>query len=317
MQTVKDLLDFSFDAESKDARKWAEKFSADRVRKVSQDTHKAIRKIIVDSIRQKVPPRDSALLIREVVGMTNPQRAAMLHYADNLSPSLSPGAMEKALQRFRKKMIRRRAITIARTEVIDSLSAGMEQSWVQAKEKNLLGKNAKKKWLATSFGACAICRALAMEEAIPFGDDFAALLAPQSLKPIKRPTAHPNCRCALVPVPGTGGMMFPSAAPTQSIAELDSKWMDTLLTRKVGGAKAMSEAAANSVYRELGLEVPDSVVRVGSDGKTYFVSEWLDDLEGTLGNLGMTAADANKILDGFVADVFTTNWDAVGRRKGS
>ena len=76
--------------------------------------------------------------------------------------------------------------------------------------------------------------------------------------------------------------------------------------------QAMSEAAANSVYRKLGLEVPDSVVRVGNDGKTYFVSEWLDNLEGTLGNLGMTAADANKILDGFVADVFTMNWDAVG-----
>ena len=342
-----------FDAKSLEAKAWAEKFAADRVKKVSAETRKALKEIIVDSIKQKIPPRDSALLIRGVVGMSAPQAMAAAKYFNGLTDTMmtpsvlaaggtglskANSARAKAFDRYRKKLIRRRSITIARTEVIDSLSAGMEQSWVQAKDKNLLGKNAKKKWLATSFGACPICRALAMEEPVPLDGSFNATLAPNSLKPIKRPTAHPNCRCALIPVPGAGGLMFPTAAPTQATALSESAWMDALLTKKVGGAKgsnlggvfedakgskyyvkeyknpqqAMSEAAANSVYRELGLEVPDSIVRVGSDGKTYFISKWMDDLEGTLGNLGMTAADANKILDGFVADVFTMNWDAVG-----
>lgn len=331
-------FDFGFNAKSREAQAWAKKFSANRVRKVSEDTLKAIRKIIVDSIHQGVPPLVAAKQIRNVVGMTAPQALAAKKYEDGLSPNLSSAAKAKSVSRLRKKYIRRRAIMIARTEVIDSLAAGMEQSWGQAQKKKLLGKNAKKKWLATSFGACAICRSLANEEPVPLHGNFFATLAPPSLKPISRPTAHPNCRCALIPVPGTGGMMFPAAAAPPSGALSEAAWMDTLLTKKVGGAKgsnlggvyedakgakhyvkeyknpqqAMSEAAANSVYRELGLEVPESFVRVGSDGKTYFVSKWMDDMEGTLGNLGMTAADANKILDGFVADVFTMNWDAVG-----
>lgn len=332
-----DPVSFGFNAKSRKAQAWAKKFAGDRIRKVDAETKLAVRQIVVDSIHKGIPPKDAAKQIRSVVGMNRPQAKAWQKYYQGLSPNLSPGAKSKAGDRLRKKYIRRRAMTIARTEVIDSLSAGTEQAWTQAQKKNLLGKNAKKKWLATSFGACAICRSLAMEEAVPLNKNFKATIAPFSLKPISRPTAHPNCRCALIPVPGTGGSMFPGGAGVVS-AVSEAAWMDSLLSKKVGGQKgsnlgglyedaqgkkhyvkeyknpqqAMTEAAANSVYRELGFEVPESFVRVGSDGKTYFVSKWIDDMEGTLGQIGMTAKDAEQILDGFVADVFTANWDAVG-----
>jgi len=104
-------------------------------------------------------------------------------------------------------MIRRRAITIARTEVIDSLSAGVEQAWTQAQGKGLLGKNAKKEWMTTPFGACNICRAL-NGQAVALHANFESVLGPLS-----RPTAHPNCRCGLAPVPGSGGALQPAALP--------------------------------------------------------------------------------------------------------
>ena len=326
---------FGFDAKSKSAQRWAAKFAGDRVRKVTDETKLAVRQAITASIAKGIPPRDAAKQIRQIVGMNRPQTIAWEHHQANLSPNLSAANKTKAGDRLRKKYIRRRAMTIARTEVIDSLSAGAEAAWGQAQKKNLLGTNAKKRWITVQIGACAICADLNGQER-ELGGAFESLLIPKGLaQPILRPTAHPNCRCGLVPVPGVGGIPALKTGPDPLTGPA---WMDSLLANKVGEAKgsnvggvfvdskgvkyyvkeysnptqAQTEAIANTLYRELGKDVPESFVRTGSDGKTYFVSKWIDGMKGTLQDLGMTADDAVKILDGFVADVFTANWDAVG-----
>lgn len=76
-------------------------------------------------------------------------------------------------------------------------------------------------------------------------------------------------------------------------------------------AQAHSEHLANQIYRALGLEAPESVVFTTSRGQTAYASTILPS-QGTIGKLGMTAADADAILDGVLADILTANWDAVG-----
>jgi len=198
---------FGFNAKSREAQRWAKEFVGERITTINTETKLAVRKIVVDSIREGIPPRDAAKQIREMVGLNRPQGLALRRYVQNLSPSLSPAAKAKAGIKLKNKMIRRRAITIARTEVIDSLSGGVEQAWVQAQQKGLLGSNAKKEWVTTPFGACAICRAL-NGQSVKITGMFSS-----EIGPLARPTAHPNCRCGIAPVPGVGGMMQPAGLP--------------------------------------------------------------------------------------------------------
>ena len=198
---------FGFNAKSREAQRWAKAYAGDRITNLNRETKINVRRMITESIRDGVPPRDSATLIREAVGLNRPQGIALRRYVRKLSPSLSTAAKAKAGIRLKKKMIRRRALTIARTETIDSLSAGVEQCWAQAQGKGLLGKHAKKEWVTTPFGACNICKEL-NGSSVPLHDNFQS-----GLGPLARPTAHPNCRCGLAPVPGGGGALQPAALP--------------------------------------------------------------------------------------------------------
>lgn len=76
--------------------------------------------------------------------------------------------------------------------------------------------------------------------------------------------------------------------------------------------QAYAEQLANKLYQKLGIAAPESWVIVTADGRTLYASRYLEGVKGTLGKVGLTANRANKVLDGFVADAFMANYDAVG-----
>ena len=76
-------------------------------------------------------------------------------------------------------------------------------------------------------------------------------------------------------------------------------------------AQAYGEAAANRIYDRLGLAVPESVLVRMKDGKLALATTKIS-IKGQLG-LEPTKAQAKQVLKGFVADVLTGNWDAVGQ----
>jgi hypothetical protein len=75
-------------------------------------------------------------------------------------------------------------------------------------------------------------------------------------------------------------------------------------------AQARGEVLANNLYRRLGIDAPESYT-FDYKGKLAHAAE-LVDIKGTVGSIGMTKKIADDVLDGFVADVLTANWDAVG-----
>ena len=238
-------VDFQFNAKSRDAQRWAKRYAGTRITNLNTETKLAVRKIVTDSIRDGVPPRDAAKQIREMVGLNRPQGIALRRYVGGLSPSLTTAAKEKAGIKLKNKMIRRRAIMIARTEVIDSLSGGVEKSWQQAQGKGLLGKNAKKEWVTTPVGACAVCRAL-NGQIVPLAKNFES-----DLGPLARPTAHPNCRCGIAPVPGVGGMLTPAATPPTATPRMPLT-ADGLIIRGADARRAIIKYAddPDSVYKK-------------------------------------------------------------------
>lgn len=76
-------------------------------------------------------------------------------------------------------------------------------------------------------------------------------------------------------------------------------------------AQAHGEHLANQIYRDLGLTAPDSMVFQRANGKTGYASVLFEGGQ-TIAEAGLTVARAEQILEGFVGDIMTANWDAVG-----
>ena len=200
-------ISFAFDGKNEEAQRAARKVASTLVAGVEDSTKKGIRQLIVRAIADGIPPYDAARLIKPMIGLNSVQQIDALNYRTELINSgLSQSAVDRKVNRYIQKALRRRAQTIARTEIMESLNAGQEASWNQAQSKGLLGADAKKKWITTSFGACPICKAL-NGEVVGVKQYFQSIIGP-----VLRPVAHPNCRCAVVPVPGKGVPAGPVSA---------------------------------------------------------------------------------------------------------
>ncbi len=74
-------------------------------------------------------------------------------------------------------------------------------------------------------------------------------------------------------------------------------------------AQANCENIANTLYRKIGLSAPESTV-FEKDGNIFYAHELVDGE--TLSKHGLTKPIANKILDGFAADILLGNRDVIG-----
>ena len=185
-------LGFAFNAKNREAQRIARDYGAAQIDLIDTETKQAVRTIIQWSIREGIAPRDAAKLIKKSVGLNRPQILALIDYDRRLPPEMPPAVRAKAVGKYRGTLVRRRALMIARTEVIDALNLGAEVAWKQAQGQGLLGTDAKKEWLTTPVGACNVCLAL-NGKSVKIGAQFPGGLS--------GPTAHPNCRCGLAPVP--------------------------------------------------------------------------------------------------------------------
>lgn len=196
------LTTFKFSERSREYRQRSRTYTAAQTEQISLETGAAASFLVRRSIRDRMPPREAAKLIKQSLGVNRPQAQSLRRFVRNLDPQLSVAARNKAIQKLIDKMIRRRALMIARTVVLDSLNQGVEESWHQAQAQGLLRKTAQKRWLISSVGACEICRAFAAGKTAEVNGYFETPSNfPQRLdSPLKHPTAHPNCRCTIVPV---------------------------------------------------------------------------------------------------------------------
>jgi len=167
--------------------------SALMVSRVTEQTRMAIRTIIGTSIESGITARESARLVRTIVGLGESQALAVANYRTRLLKA--GGTIEKsaaAVERYANKLLRQRSEMIARTELIDSLSAGQHAAWARAQSRGLLNSGAQMEWLVTPDDRlCAVCQSMSGKRA-PVGGAFETPFGPK-----RGPTLHPHCRCVL------------------------------------------------------------------------------------------------------------------------
>lgn len=171
----------------------AERTAAAMVTGVSRETRKAIRTIVVEAFKDGLSPRQTAQLIKPLIGLTERQALAVLRQRRLLQASGKTAAQVKqALDRYTATLLRQRAEMIARTEIIRASTDGKVEAWRQAKAQGRLGQDLRTTWIVTPDDKlCPICEPLDGAIAV-IGGTFS--VNGQSLS---GPPAHPNCRCTV------------------------------------------------------------------------------------------------------------------------
>jgi hypothetical protein len=133
--------------------------------------------------------------------------------------------------------------------------------------------------------------------------------------PIKPPAPSPTIQSLTEQTPEEKFIMHKQVGPQAGsnpggmYEDMDGKkWYVKLYAEEGQG---IGEHVSNAIYRRLGVGAPESKLFKQANGKTAFASKVLEN-EGTIEKVGLTKERADKILDGFAADVLTANWDAVG-----
>lgn len=164
------------------AVKWAAKNSAVLVREVADETMKAIRKYIRTGIDEGKTIQAIAKELRPLVGLTERQMTAVANYHEWLiinRPEYTATRVKGMANVYARRMHRRRADLIARTETKDALWEGSFQGYEQMGIKKLEG--------VSSPDSCEWCLENINGQVYPV-DEARAIAA----------DAHPGCECTWV-----------------------------------------------------------------------------------------------------------------------
>jgi len=195
---------YEYNFESKDPRAiaWAQTQAGKRIQGITLETQQAVANLIADGLRTKLTREEIIAQLRQTVGLDKRQsRALGTFYERRLNKYLEDGMTyeqaaikaEKEGNKYRVRLVKQRAIRIARTEISAATNAGRYLSWLEADERDLLPIGSKKRWVtARDERTCDICapmNGVEIDWEMPFstGDQM--------------PPPHPNCRCTAVIVP--------------------------------------------------------------------------------------------------------------------
>jgi hypothetical protein len=160
-------------------------------------------------------------------------------------------------------------------------------------------------------------------------DELAKKAAKPKKPKVKKPAEAPKATVAAPPPIEIPKPIAPTGRDTDAKTILATKTGDARGSNKGGfytgsdgvkryvkfydeASQAHCENLANGIYRALGHYAPESQTFEDADGKTGYASRIFDGGK-TFAELGgPTEAQAKRFLSGFVADVLTGNWDAVG-----
>jgi len=174
-------IEGSFDVLNSKSVAWAEKHCAKMVKEITDETRKGIKLIIRDGIKKGKSVRQIAKEIRPLIGLNSRQMMAVVNYEEWLivnRPELSQREIDRRVDVYARRMHRRRADMIARTESGNALIEGSLQGYEDAGVKKvevIVTRDEK---------TCPIC----MEH-----DGEVHLISNRD----KLPLYHPLCRCCV------------------------------------------------------------------------------------------------------------------------
>ncbi len=206
----------AFDLVQPRAIRFATEQAGKLIVQIDSETRQAVADIVSLGLREGVAPRQQALLIREVVGLTRRDAGAVDRFLQGAVESGMRTAQARTqAERMARRLLARRAENIARTETIHAANMGTQLAWESAQDAGLLPPGTQKVWIATEDSRlCPICAVLdgqvvdlgepfdVQEQATSFTVDGQSIRVAET-EPLRAPSttltppSHPSCRCTL------------------------------------------------------------------------------------------------------------------------
>lgn len=182
-------LGIRFDLINPAALAVAEAQAAEMVREVTDETKAALRAVVADGYARGLHPKQQAKAIREQVGLTTRQAAAVERYrAQLMDDGFTRAVADKRAAAYAKKLLRYRANLIAKTEAALAANEGQRAAWHALVAQGRLDPALfEREWITIVRGACPICAALDGKRAPLLGGAYEG--------GAEGPPEHPACRC--------------------------------------------------------------------------------------------------------------------------
>ena len=149
----------------------------------------ALRTTLTDGIQRGRNPLKLAKDLKQSIGLTDPHAKAVIRRrADLIAQGVSEARADELTERYREKLLKLRARTIARTESLQAVNGGREQLWQQLVEEGAFEEGQEKEWLTAGDERTSEEHAAWEGMKVPVGEDF----------PQGAPPTRPNCRCTVV-----------------------------------------------------------------------------------------------------------------------
>jgi len=165
------------------------------VRNITTETRQAIRALTARAFPEGIAPRQLATLIKPLIGLTTRQTQAVLNAREAWATAgLTGDPLATKVEAYGAKLLKQRAVNIARTETIAAANGGQLAAWREAASQGLLKpERTFRVWSAASDQrVCPICEDLD-EQVVGFDEPFVTIDGDE----IMAPPAHPSCRCSV------------------------------------------------------------------------------------------------------------------------
>ena len=192
-------FELRFDATNPLAVRWARDNAARLVTEVTESTRLAVRELIERAFVEQRPPRETARLVRDVVGLHSRDVAAVDRFRDQLiAQGVDGEALEKRVAKYSNACLRRRSMVIARTETLNASNMGQQTLWDQAVKARHLNPDRTRKIVVVSpddrlcGSVCEPMPYMPENQDVKVDGEFTTGDGRKQLAP----TFHPQCRCA-------------------------------------------------------------------------------------------------------------------------
>jgi hypothetical protein len=150
-----------FDLRNPEAEAWITEYGAAEVKYIDETARATIRQIVLRGQTEGLTPVAQAKLIEDHIGLHPRQLNALQSFEEGLV-DLEETAKNKAVAKYRKRLLRQRALTISLTEGHKAANEGHRAANRDAVKRGVLDPEEwERAWLGTHDGRmCSICEGL-------------------------------------------------------------------------------------------------------------------------------------------------------------
>jgi len=196
LQQLLEAPGLRFDVPTPDMTQFIERYVGQELVGVTETTRAQVRQIVRQAVESGQTHRHAAQALREVVGLTPRQTAAVDALRQRLTDEGRPDTyITQQVELAADRGIRLRAQQVARTESMSVANAAQQQLNEQAQEEGWLPADQKRAWLVTPDSRlCNRCAPIPGMNpgGVALAEPFQTPEGPTMLPPL-----HPNCRCTL------------------------------------------------------------------------------------------------------------------------